>query len=125
MEGSFIEENAKMTRCDCDRVLRSYRELNDMLKSSRSWGRHIGEDGLLDEAAIHSQMYAIRSVILALDDPKMRMFLYHYYIKGHTLETCGKLLGISIRSVYRLKNASLEKIAFDIKKIEGKYISFF
>ena len=114
MEGSFIEEKAKMTRCDCDRILRSYRELNEILNSSRSWGRYTIDDGFVDESAIRSQMYAIRSSILSLDDPKMRLLLYQYYVKGHTMQTCAKMLGISVRSVYRFKNQALNKIALKI-----------
>lgn len=122
MEGSFIEENANVTRYDCDRILRTYRQMNSILHSSRTWGRSISDDGLIDEAAIQAQMYAIRSVILGVEDPQMRMFLYHYYIKGHTLETCAKLLGISLRSVYRLKTRALEKISIEVEKIALKYI---
>ena len=114
MEGSFIEEKVNISRCECDRILRSYREMNSILRSSRSWGRNFGDDGFVDEAAVQAQMYSIRSAILNIEDAKMRMFLYHYYIKGQTHKNCAKILGISLRSVYRLKNQALDRIAIDL-----------
>ena len=114
MEGSFIEEKVNISRCECDRILRSYREMNSILRSSRSWGRNFGDDGFVDETAVQAQMYSIRSAILKIEDAKMRMFLYHYYIKGQTHKNCAKILGISLRSVYRLKNQALDRISIDL-----------
>jgi DNA-directed RNA polymerase specialized sigma subunit len=116
MEGSFNEEKVNISRYECDRVLRSYREMNSILKSSRSWGKNFSDDGFIDEAAIQAQMYSIRSAILKIEDAKIRMFLYHYYIKGQTLKNCAKILGISLRSVSRLKSQALEIIACDLEK---------
>ena len=116
MKDSVIVEE-KLLRVECDRILRSYRQMNDVLLSSRSYGRSFGDEDKLDEATMRAQMYAIRSAILGVEDSRERLFLYHYYIKGHTLETCAKILGISRRSVYRLKGKSIDKIAQKIKSI--------
>ena len=117
MEGSFIEEKQKLARIDCDRVLRSYRTMNDVLMSSRAWGRTFGEDDNLDEAAMRAQMYAIRSAILEVEDSRERLFLYHYYVKGRTLEACAKILGVSRRSIYRIKVKAIDSITPKIKLI--------
>ncbi len=117
MEGSFNQENTKMARIECDRVLRSYRAMNDVLLSSRSYGRTFGEDDKLDETAMRAQMYAIRSAILEVEDSRERLFLYHYYIKGNTLEICARMLGISRRSVFRLKVRAIDNISEKIKSI--------
>ena len=110
MKDSVIVEE-KLLRVECDRILRSYRQMNSVLLSSRSYGRVFGDEDKIDEAAMRAQMYSIRSAILDVEDSRERLFLYHYYIKGHTLETCAKILGISRRSIYRLKVTSIDKIA--------------
>ena len=116
MKDSVIQE-VKLLRVECDRILRSYITMNDVLMSSRSYGRTFGDDEKFDETAMRAQMYAIRSAILEVEDSRERLFLYHYYIKGHTLETCAKILGISRRSVYRLKGKAIDKIAKKINSI--------
>ena len=117
MEGSFIEEKQKLARIDCDRVLRSYRTMNDVLMSSRAWGRTFGDDDNLDEAAMRAQMYAIRSAILEVEDSRERLLLYHYYVKGRTLEACAKIIGVSRRSIYRIKVRAIDSITPKIKLI--------
>ena len=117
MKDGVIQDKEKLMRVECDRVLRSYRTMNDALLSSRSYGRTFGDDDKLDEAAMRAQMYAIRSAILEVENSRERLFLYHYYIKGHTLETCAKILGISRRSVFRLKGNAIDKIAKKINSI--------
>jgi DNA-directed RNA polymerase specialized sigma24 family protein len=114
MEGSFIEENTILSRVDMDRILRSYRKLNEALTVSRS---HFSADVVnLDETAVLAEMYSLRAMILSANDPKERLLLYHYYVKGQTLETCAKLLGISKRSVCRLKNRALENLIIKSQK---------
>ena len=110
MKDSVIVEE-KLLRVECDRILRSYRQMNSVLLSSRSYGRVFGDEDKIDEAAMRAQMYSIRSAILDVEDSRERLFLYHYYIKGHTVETCAKILGISRRSVFRLKVKAIDKIA--------------
>lgn len=109
MKDCFNEENA-LCRTEMDRKLRAYRALGSLLRSSGTYGRNFGTlaDGCVDEVAIQSQMYAVRSLILSLSEPKERFLLYNYYIKGLTLEKCAKLLGVSRRTVYRLKNRALD-----------------
>lgn len=117
MEDSIIQEETRHTRVECDRILRSYRTMNDVLLSSRSYGRYLNTDDNLDEACIRAQMYSIRTAILEVEDSRERLFLYHYYIKGHTLETCAKILGISRRSIFRLKNKAIDNISIKINSI--------
>ncbi|MBR2382078.1 MAG: sigma-70 family RNA polymerase sigma factor [Clostridia bacterium] len=108
MEGSFIKENVVLTRAEMDRILRSYRKMNEALRSSDTFLRAEKPD--LDEAALEAEMYSLRALVLSISDPSERMLLYHYYIKGQTLEMCGKILGISDRSVYRLKSRALDNL---------------
>ena len=117
MESGFNQDNAKNMCYECDRILRSYRAMNDVLLSSRSYGRSFGDEETLDEAAMRAQMYAMRSAILEVEDSRERLLLYHYYIKGNTLENCAKILGVSRRSIFRLKVRALNNIAIKIKSI--------
>lgn len=110
MENGVIQEE-KLRRAKCDRMLRSYKQMNDILLSSRSYGRVLGDEDKLDETSMRAQMYAIRSAILEVADSRERLFLYHYYIKGYTLEDCAKILEISRRSVFRLKGKAIDEIA--------------
>ncbi len=107
MEGCFTTEVSKLARVEADRYLRSYRRMNSLLRSSRTFYRLDTSASCLDEAAIQAQMYALRALVLSMDDVQCRALLYNYYIKGHTLEECAEIIGISIRSVYRLKNRAL------------------
>lgn len=114
MEGSFIEENVVFSRVEMDRILRSYRKMNEAIRVSKS---HFCADlADLDETAVQAEMYSLRAMVLAVQDPRERMFLYHYYIKGQTLEMCAKILGISLRSVCRIKNRALDNLINNAKK---------
>ena len=115
MEGSFIKENVVLTRAEMDRILSSYRKMNEALHSSSTFMR--AENNDLDETAIQAEMYSLRSFVLSVENPSERMLLYHYYIKGQTLEICAKILGVSIREIYRIKSRALDNLIFKIKKL--------
>lgn len=109
MENEFIEATYTFSRTDAERRLRSYRELGEVLRSSRRFFE--GGADCIDEAVVHAQMYSVRALILSVPNVRERMLLYHYYVKGLTLESCARLLGISLRSVYRLKLRALDSVA--------------
>ena len=114
MEGSFIEEYVVLSRVEMDRLLRSYRKMSEALSTSRSFFRAGQVE--LDETAVQAEMYSLRAMILAVEEPRERMFLYHYYVKGQTLEGCAKILGLSLRSVCRIKNRALDSLIKSIQK---------
>lgn len=116
MEGCFTEEKRVLSRVEIDRYLRTYRQMNGILHSSKTFARCNREVCDLDETAIKAQMYSLRALILSIEDVRCRMLLYHYYIKGYTLKQCERVLGISKRSVYRLKIRALEAVAEQLKK---------
>ena len=105
MEGCFTTEVAGLARVEADRYLSSYRRMNYLLRSSRTFYRLDVDASDMDEAAIQAQMYSLRALVLSLDDVQCRALLYN--IKGHTLEKCAEIIGISNRGVYRLKNRAL------------------
>ena len=114
MEGSFIKEKMIATRVEMDRILRSYRRMEKALRASRSCFSADYAD--LDETAVQAEMYSLRSMVLSLDDPRERIVVYNYYIKGLTLEDCAHLIGVSPRSVCRLKGRGLENLLIKAQK---------
>lgn len=115
MEGSFIDEFVDISRVEADRALRAYRRMSSVLRSSRDYGRHFGDGDDMDESILQAQMYSVRSLVLSVEDARERMLLYHYYIKGSTLPTCAKLLGVSLRTVSRIKLDALDTVAKKMK----------
>ena len=109
MKEEVFTEGASPSRKDADRLLRSYKRISDVIRSSHTYGRRF--DALcVDEAVLQSEIFAIRSSILSLSDIKEKTFLYNYYVRGLTLEKCARLLGVSLRTVSRIKNSALDKI---------------
>ena len=116
MEDCLFDECADISRVEADRTLRAYRRMNSVLVSSRSYGRHFGNDEQLDDAAILAQMFSLRAIILSVEDVRERMFLYQYYIKGRSFDACAKILGVSKRTVSRIKISALESVAVKMRK---------
>jgi DNA-directed RNA polymerase specialized sigma subunit len=115
MEGSFIDESIDISRVEADRALRAYKIMNSVIRSSQDYGRHFGDEENVDETALLAQMFSLRSLVLSVENARERMFLYHYYIKGNTLNTCAKLLGVSLRTVGRIKLDALSSVARKMK----------
>lgn len=61
-----------------------------------------------DEMSLRAAMFAIRRSVMRLPESKEKLLLYNHYIRGESLECCAELIGISRRSVFRLKLSALE-----------------
>ena len=73
---------------------------------------------------LRAQFFAVRRSVSDMPPSKEKLFLHYYYILGYTLETCAEHLGISRRSVFRLKISSLELYAERFgKDFALKYLS--
>lgn len=106
-----VKKSNETDRADINRYLRDYRRTYSMLRSSSLTKRFSDEDTLsadADEAIFRSKMFEIRSLILSVEQTPEKMLLYYYYVKGYTLDRCARVLGISRRSVYRLKLRALD-----------------
>ena len=64
-----------------------------------------------DELNIRAEAFAIRRSVLRLPDSREKLLLYNHYIKGETLEYCAELIGVSRRTVFRLKKKAVELYA--------------
>lgn len=124
MECGMNDKDVSLTRVEADRLLRSYRRMDEVLRSSRAWSRGFCDEGCLDEAAFHAQLYYIRSLILSVEDVRERMLLYNHYIKGLTFKRCAKGLGISQRSAFRIKNRALDSVLLKIHEKEQEKNDF-
>ena len=101
----------QQNRTAINRYLRDYRRTYAMMKSSALTRKYSGEGALdaeADEAVFRAKMFEIRAFVLSIDQTPEKMLLYYYYIKGFTLDKCARILGISRRSVYRLKLKALD-----------------
>ena len=85
--------------------------VHDHLASYRFY-RSACETGVSDECPeLRAQSFAIRRSVSDMPPSKEKLFLHYYYIQGYTLEVCAEYLGISRRSVFRLKISALELYA--------------
>lgn len=116
MEGNSNKEKDLPTRAMADRYLRSYKKWNDMLLSSRRCTFELGFDSSLDESVIQSELYSMRALIVSIEDSQQRMFLHLHYIKGMPVEKCTKILNISRRTAFRVKNKALDSVARLLKE---------
>jgi len=111
MTDDCVNDGISLARAGADRILRTYRKMNSVLRSSQAYGRRFFDDGPSEEMEIQAQMYALRSAILSVADAREKAFLYHYYVKGYTLEECAKRIGVSLRTISRIKLSALQSVA--------------
>lgn len=99
-----MAENEKMTAEEAaDRKLSCYRKLKSILESAE----FLGEYAEIDAGAVKADLFEIRRSIMSMPPSPERLLLIQHYINGNTFEVCAELLGISRRSVFRLRKRAL------------------
>ena len=101
----------EQSRATINRYLRDYRRTYSLMKSTALTRKYLDDASFNDDSAetvYRAKMFEIRAFVLSIDQTPEKMLLYYYYIKGFTLEKCAQILGISRRSVYRLKIKALD-----------------
>ena len=100
------------------------KKIHDYLASYRFY-RSACEVGKANVCAeLRAQSFAIYRSVTDMPPSKEKLLLYYYYIQGYTLETCAEYIGISRRSVFRLKISALELYAERANKdFALKYLS--
>lgn len=98
-----------------DRTLSCYRKLKSILESSENLGDYANVD--LD--AVKADLFELHRSVTSLYPSSERLLLIQHYINGNTFEVCAELLGISRRSVFRLRKRALE-LYFNKRIGEGK-----
>ena len=89
------------------------KSIHDYLASYRFYcaKRDFGESVSSLCPELRAQSFAIYRSITDMPPSKEKLLLYYYYIQGYTLEVCAEYIGISRRSVFRLKISALELYA--------------
>lgn len=59
------------------------------------------------DLTLRTEQFFLRRSVLKLPQTKEKLFLYYRFIKGETMEKTAELLGISRRSVFRLRSRAL------------------
>lgn len=90
--------NEVQKRLSCYKV---YRDAIERATANKS-------DTQFDEMSLRAAMFAVRRSVMRLPDSREKLLLYNHFIRGESLESCAELIGISRRSVFRLKLRALE-----------------
>lgn len=99
-----MAENEKMTAEEtADRKLSCYRKLKSILEAAE----FLGDYAEIDAGAVKADLFEIRRSIMSMPPSPERLLLIQHYINGNTFEVCAELLGISRRSVFRLRKRAL------------------
>ncbi len=61
-----------------------------------------------DITSLRAELFFIRRSVLRLPESPEKLLLYRHFICGDTMEKCAERLGISRRSVFRLRIRALE-----------------
>ncbi len=91
--------------------LESYRETERWLGASRYASEYFGERAEGDEIFLMAKLYEIKSFLAALPPCREKLFLNLHYIRGFSNEKCAELLGMSERTVYRVKKEAIRLVA--------------
>lgn len=78
-----------------------YRDTIERAKTKKS-------DTQFDEMSLRAAMFSIRRSVMRMPECREKLLLYNHFIRGESLESCAELIGISRRSVFRLKLRALE-----------------
>ena len=65
------------------------------------------EDTPGEFAMARARMFEIRHKIMSLENCDEKLMLYNIFVKGHSVERCAELMGISRSSAFRLKKRAL------------------
>lgn len=99
-----MAENKEMTAEElADRKLSCYMKLKSIIEAAE----YLGEYAEIDAASVKADLFEIRRSVMSLPPSPERLLLIQHYINGNTFEVCAELLGISRRSVFRLRRRAL------------------
>ncbi len=101
------------------RELEGYKDMTLFIASVKAAGvSDAGEPFSVEKQT--ARLKNMREFIISLPDSKEKLLLYYRYICGLSMERTAELLGISTRSVYRMRHRALDIAA---KKYKGSDFS--
>ncbi len=85
-------------------------EIQKRLASYRVYERAVASMSPYDPdiTTLRAELFFIRRSVLRLPESPEKLLLYRHFICGDTMESCAELLGISRRSVFRLRLRALD-----------------
>lgn len=121
----MTEETVKITRTitvtkeeysEAENYLRTYTFYKKLLKLEK-YEQEYFERGRLPEINVWenpsgntvavAKMFEVRHFIMSMQNCDEKLMLYNIYVKGHSVERCAELMGISRSSAFRLKKRAL------------------
>ena len=121
----MTEDTVKITRTitvtkqeygEAENYLRTYGFYKKLLKLEK-YEQEYFERGHLPEinvwenpsgnAVAVAKMFEVRHFIMSMQNCDEKLMLYNIYVKGHSVERCAELMGISRSSAFRLKKRAL------------------
>ena len=97
------------TREELQHMLESYTEISLWLASAKAAGITEGEgEPPFDIGKMSERLTEIRNFVASLPDCKEKLLIYYRYIRGLSMERVAELLGISLRSSYRIRLRALD-----------------
>ena len=87
--------------------LSSYALYKQWLGASRYDRRSVGGEAVMDDVFLQAKMFSVREFVFSLPNCPEKLFLNCHYIRLYTVEKSAEMMGISVRSAYRLKKRAL------------------
>ena len=85
------------------KYLESYKALKEMLYADKYAKEYSdAEPPLCDGVLLKAKMYEIELFVRSLPVCREQSMLFQHYVRGHSVEFCGEMLGISRRTAFRV-----------------------
>ncbi len=88
-------------------VLAEYLLLEKQQKANRYEREFFGRTTTGEDAFLQARMYEIRSLWGSLPPSPEKLFLNLHFLRGHAVEKCAELMGISRSTAFRLKKRGI------------------
>lgn len=85
----------------------TYALYKQWLNADRYECRYMGGETSMDDVFLQAKMFQIREFVYSLPNCSEKLFLNCHYIRAYTVEKSAEMMGISVRSAYRLKKRAL------------------
>lgn len=89
------------------RYLESYKKYRRFMNAARS----TDAEPPFEYSEVSGMLDSVRTFVLALPDSTEKLFLYYHYIQGESMERCSEILGVALRSMYRIRLRALNLAA--------------
>ena len=89
------------------RYLESYKKYRSFIDAAKS----TDAEPPFEYSEVNEILRSVRTFVLALPDSKEKLFLYYHYIQCESMEHCSEIMGVAVRSMYRIRLRALRMAA--------------